>query len=336
MECARVFDASRGWPGSIRDAGRRGKQAAAAMLRSIMETFRPLPANVLLDPHAPLRTLRSRPRPQCRELHAADAAVAHRPHRVHLSEPAVGHSRRSPLHLGGNLCAKPPARVRARPRRHRQGRHRCRDGFQHAGNGRAAFRRSDDGRRAQYAQHAPRCRDDCVHAEACRGEGAGDRHRVRRDRGGGARADGREAARDRHRRSARSGRQAARQAGLRGVHRRRRSGIRMAAPGRRVGRDLAQLHVGHDRQSEGGRLSPSRRVSQCAVEHHRLGDAAPRGLPVDAADVPLQRLVLRLDDGRQRRRQRLLAARRGEGGAGRHPRAQGHPLLRCADRPRRC
>ena len=33
------------------------------------------------------------------------------------------------------------------------------------------------------------------------------------------------------------------------------------------------------------------------LQHRRLGHAAARGLPVDAADVPLQRLVLPVDDG---------------------------------------
>ena len=120
-----------------------------------------------------------------------------------------------------------------------------------------------------------------------------------------------EAARHRHRRRARAGRQAPRRHRLRGVHRRRRSGVRVAAPGGRVECDLAQLHVRHHRQSEGRRLPSPRRVPQRAVEHHRLGHAAARGLPVDAADVPLQRLVLRLDDGGQRRRQRLPAQGRG-------------------------
>ena len=70
------------------------------------------------------------------------------------------------------------------------------------------------------------------------------------------------------------------------------------------------------------------------VQHHRLGHAAPRGLSVDAADVPLQRLVLRVDDGRQRRHQRLPAPGRSQGDLRRDPRAQGHPLLRRADRAR--
>ena len=132
-----------------------------------------------------------------------------------------------------------------------------------------------------------------------------------------------EAARHRHRRCAGTGRQAPRRRRLRGVHRRRRPGIRVAASGGRVERDLAQLHVRHDRQSEGRGLPSPRRVSQRAVQHHRLGHAPARGVPVDAADVPLQRLVLRLDDGRQRRRQRLPAQGRGEGDLRRDPRRTG-------------
>ena len=107
---------------------------------------------------------------------------------------------------------------------------------------------------------------------------------------------------------------------LRGAAGRRRPGIRLVAAGRRVGRDLAQLHVGHDRQSQGRGLSPSRCVPQRAVEHHRLGHAAARGLPVDAAALPLQRLVLRVDDGRQCRHQRVPAPRRGAGDLRRDPR----------------
>ncbi len=95
--------------------------------------------------------------------------------------------------------------------------------------------------------------------------------------------------------------------------RRRRSRFRVAASGRRVAGDLAQLHVGHDRQSQGRRLPPSRRVPERAVQHHRLGHAAASRVPVDAADVPLQRLVLPVDDGGRGRHQRLPAPRRGEG-----------------------
>ena len=80
------------------------------------------------------------------------------------------------------------------------------------------------------------------------------------------------------------------------------------------------------------------------VYHHRgaylnaisnileLGHAASRGVSVDAADVPLQRLVLSLDDGGARRRQRLPAPGRGEGDVRRDPRQQGDAHVRRADR----
>ena len=70
---------------------------------------------------------------------------------------------------------------------------------------------------------------------------------------------------------------------------------------RRMGRDRAQLHLGHHRQSQGRRLSPSRRLSERDRQHPRLGHAAAPGLSVDPADVPLQRLVLSVDrDGARR------------------------------------
>ena len=227
----------------------------------------------------------------------------------------------------------PQARVRARAGGDRRRRHGGADGGEHAGDGRGALRRADGRRRPQHAQYAPRRRGDRVHARARRREGADHRYRICADGREGSCADFGEAARHRHRRRARARRQAPRQVRLRGVHRRRRSRIRMAAPRRRVECDLAQLHVGHDRQSEGRGLPSSRRLSQRPVEHHRLGDAQALGVPVDVADVPLQRLVLRVDDGGQRRRQRLPAQGRGEGDLRRDARAQGYPLLRRADRP---
>ena len=95
----------------------------------------------------------------------------------------------------------------------------------------------------------------------------------------------------------------------------RRSRLRLAEPGGRVGRDRAELHVRHDRRSEGRRLPSSRRVSERDQQHPQLGHAAARGVSLDAADVPLQRLVLPLDGGRARRRQCLPAPGRGEGRA---------------------
>ena len=80
-------------------------------------------------------------------------------------------------------------------------------------------------------------------------------------REGGAGARQGEAAGDRLRRSGifRRGR-AARRARIRGVRRSGRSGLRLEDAGRRMGRDRAQLHVGHHRRSEGRGLSPSRRA----------------------------------------------------------------------------
>ena len=89
---------------------------------------------------------------------------------------------------------------------------------------------------------------------------------------------------------------------------RRRPGLRLAVAGRRVGRDRAQLHLGHDRQPQGRGHAPPRRLPQCGEQRDQLAAAAPRDLPVDAADVPLQRLVLPVDDGADRGHQRIACA----------------------------
>ena len=82
-------------------------------------------------------------------------------------------------------------------------------------------------------------------------------------------------------------------------------------PGRRVGRDRGQLHQRHHRRPEGRRHPPPRRLPQRGVQRGDLDDAALPALPVDAADVPLQRLVLPVDGGDARRHARLPAPRRG-------------------------
>ena len=69
----------------------------------------------------------------------------------------------------------------------------------------------------------------------------------------------------------------------------------------RMERHLAQLYERHDRQPQGRRLSPSRRGADVLRQHHRHQHGAASGLSLDAADVPLQRLVLPLvavDGGR--------------------------------------
>ena len=72
--------------------------------------------------------------------------------------------------------------------------------------------------------------------------------------------------------------------------------LRLALAGGRMGRDRAELHLGHHRQSQGRRLSPSRRLPERASATSLVwAHAAPSGLSVDPADVPLQRLVLPVD-----------------------------------------
>ena len=84
-----------------------------------------------------------------------------------------------------------------------------------------------------------------------------------------------EAAGDRLRRPGifRRGR-AARRDRIRGVRRGRRSGVRLGDAGRRMGRDRAQLHVGHHRRSQGRGLSPSRRASARHRQRAHLRDGA--------------------------------------------------------------
>ena len=71
---------------------------------------------------------------------------------------------------------------------------------------------------------------------------------------------------------------------------------------------------GHDRRSEGCGLFAPRRLHERRLERTRLGDATSPGVPVDAADVPLQRLVFSMDDRGDGRYPRLPAQGRGKGG----------------------
>ena len=106
----------------------------------------------------------------------------------------------------------------------------------------------------------------------------------------------------------------------------------LADAGRRMGRHFAQLHVGHHRRSQGRGLSSPRRLSAGARKRHHLRDGQASGLSVDAADVPLQRLVLSVDAfGRGRH---ACVPARGARGADlrRYRRPQGHAPVRRADR----
>ena len=139
--------------------------------------------------------------------------------------------------------------------------------------------------------------DHRLPARPRRSQGADRRPRVLQAGEGGAGARQGEAAGHRLRRSGihRRGRAAGHDR-IRGFHRGRRSGLRLDDAGRRVGRDRAQLHLRHHRRSQGRGLPPSRRLSARDRQRaHRQHGQALR-LSLDAADVPLQRLVLPVDD----------------------------------------
>ena len=112
------------------------------------------------------------------QLRAADAAAVHRAQRQRLSRPHRAGARRAPPELGRDLCALPPARLGAGEGRHRHRRHGGDHGAQHPRDVRGAFRRADDGRRAELAQHAARCGDARLHPRPQRDQGAAGRPRV--------------------------------------------------------------------------------------------------------------------------------------------------------------
>src|SRR5471032_556754 len=76
--------------------------------------------------------------------------------------------------------------------------------------------------------------------------------------------------------------------------------------------DRAELHLRHDWQPEGGGGASSRRLPECLCECVDVRDVTEKRVPVDAADVSLQRLDLYLGGDFGRRDSCLLAA----GGAG--------------------
>ena len=89
-------------------------------------------------------------------------------------------------------------------------------------------------------------------------------------------------------------------------------GFRLAHAGRRVAVALAQLHVRHHRQSQGRGLQPPRRRAHVLLQRALRQPRQAPGLSVDAADVPLQRLVLSLDHRRRDRHPRVPALGAGE------------------------
>ena len=73
---------------------------------------------------------------------------------------------------------------------------------------------------------------------------------------------------------------------------------------------LDQLHLGHDRASEGRHVHAPRRAAERARRDDRAAAGARLRLPVDAAALPLQRLVLPVGGDRRRRHARDAARAR--------------------------
>ena len=122
--------------------------------------------------------LRARPRQDARQLRPADAAAVHRAQRDRLSRQHRADPWRAAAELGRDLCALPKARLGAGQGRHRRRRHGGDHGAQHPRDVRGAFRRADDRRRAELAEHAARCGDDRLHPRPQRDQGAAGRSRV--------------------------------------------------------------------------------------------------------------------------------------------------------------
>ena len=170
------------------------------------------------------------------------------------------------------------------------------------GDGRSALRRAGAERRAQHAEHAARRAAAGLADESLRGCRADHRPRVRTDDARGAahpeerarsRAGGDRRLRQRiHRR-----RRIAGDFRVRGAARRARPAAGAHRAAGRVGRHRGELHLGHHGRPEGRRHPPPRRVPECGVQRGHLDHAALSEVPVDAADVPLQRLVLPVDGG---------------------------------------
>ena len=96
--------------------------------------------------------------------------------------------------------------------------------------------------------------------------------------------------------------------------------------------DLDQLHLGHHRPPQGRDDQPPRRLPARARRDRRGPPDAAQQLPVDAADVPLQRLGLPVGGHRDGRQARLPAEGRGEADLEGADRGGRDPPVRRADR----
>ena len=188
------------------------------------------------------------------------------------------------------------------------------------------LRRARRRRRAGAAQHAPRLARVRLHPRALRREGAGRLPAAAEGARPGARGARRRRAAGR---LGRGGRR--RGLRLRAAARRRRPD-RPRAPRGRARADLDQLHLGHDRPPEGRHDQPPRRLPARAGRDRRGPPDAALELPVDAPDVPLQRLGVSVGGHRDGRQARLPAEGRGQADLERADQGGRDPPVRRADR----
>ena len=267
-------------------------------------------ADVCLDPLSPTRLLERTLR-----VHADRIGVVDRDTRVDVR----------PIRRGGRSARGRPAPSGDRARRSRRGpppqlRDPPRRGLRDAAHRGAA----------RLDQHAPRTGGDRLHPRALGRARAARRPRARR-------AARRRPARHRDARARRRGapprrRRAGRRHDVRELRRRRRGA---AGPVRARGREqhpLHQLHVGDDRPAEGRDVQPSRRISQRARPDRHPPPRPGHDVPLDAAPLPLQRLVHALGGHRGRRQARLPPRNRPAGDLLADRLRGRDPLQRRADR----
>ena len=238
---------------------------------------------------------------------SADAGRVPRASGRGLPEEARRHPRCPRVQLRGVRWPGPTARLGTGETRNRGWRHGGRHGAQRARDARGSLRRADGRGRPERPQLPARRPDHRVHPPARRRQAPDHGHRILRHRGRGARSAATTDSGRGHRRSPRrSGarRNAPGRDRLRGAPGRGRSGIRLAAARRRVADAGPPLHVGDDGEPERRRVLAPRRLPERPRQRARVRVDATLRVPVDPADVPLQRLDLPV----------------GGDGGGRHPR----------------
>ena len=224
-----------------------------------------------------------------------------------LEGPARGRLRQGHVDLRRALRPR-PARRRggARGARHRGGRPARRAAAQRRADARADLRRARRRRRARPAQHAPRLArvrrtSSSTAAPRCWSPTAACRRRSTRRWRSSATT----------RRASSGSRRATRDSEYEELLE-AADPIDLERPDDERDADLDQLHLGHHRQAQGRDDQPPRRLPARARRDRRGAADAALELPVDAPDVPLQRLGVSVGGHRDGRQARLPAEGRGE------------------------